>query len=238
MFLTSEKSPLPIQSWGVSTSTSDKLYLHVFNWPNDGKLYVGGLRSTPIDAYLLGEKKQVLRFEKIDSNVCMIKIPANPPDTNNTVVVLKMPENSEYDSIRLIAPNVPTRLLAFDAEIKGNGLSFGDGKKDRYYVAGLDSKEKSLSWRFKTIAAQEYNAVIKYLAGPGNGGSYSFNVGLMSTIKQVKADSTEKVITEEIYHELSIPPGIGTISINPVVNQKREVLKLLEVQLIPVKQNK
>ena len=232
------KSPLPIQSWGVSTSTSDKLYLHVFNWPNDGKLYVGGLRSTPIDAYLLGEKKQVLRFEKIDSNVCMIKIPANPPDTNNTVVVLKMPENSEYDSIRLIAPNVPTRLLAFDAEIKGNGLSFGDGKKDRYYVAGLDSKEKSLSWRFKTIAAQEYNAVIKYLAGPGNGGSYSFNVGLMSTIKQVKADSTEKVITEEIYHELSIPPGIGTISINPVVNQKREVLKLLEVQLIPVKQNK
>ena len=80
--------------------------------------------------------------------------------------------------------------------------------------------------------------MIKYLAGPANGGSYSFELGLTSTIKEVKADSTEKVITEEIYNALRIPVGLGTISIIPGMNQKKEVLKLLEVQLIPVKQNK
>ncbi len=34
--------PLPYHSWGVSTLKKNKLYLHVFNWPKDGKLYVSG----------------------------------------------------------------------------------------------------------------------------------------------------------------------------------------------------
>ncbi len=31
-------SSLPLQSWGVSTLKKNKLYLHVFSWPSDGKL--------------------------------------------------------------------------------------------------------------------------------------------------------------------------------------------------------
>jgi hypothetical protein len=31
-------SPLPLQSWGVTTMKKNLVYLHVFNWPADGKL--------------------------------------------------------------------------------------------------------------------------------------------------------------------------------------------------------
>src|SRR4051812_2236186 len=43
----STASSLPLQNWGVSTRKGNKLYLHVFNWPADGKLYVGGLKNIP-----------------------------------------------------------------------------------------------------------------------------------------------------------------------------------------------
>ncbi len=49
------RTPLPVQTWGESTLAAPKpgeggrkgntLYLHVFNWPTNGKLIVGGLKS-------------------------------------------------------------------------------------------------------------------------------------------------------------------------------------------------
>ena len=49
------RTPLPVQTWGESTLATPKrseggrkgntLYLHVFNWPTNGQLVVGGLKS-------------------------------------------------------------------------------------------------------------------------------------------------------------------------------------------------
>src|SRR5262249_7581063 len=39
------RTPLPVQTWGESTVKGNTLYLHVFNWPTNGPLIVGGLKS-------------------------------------------------------------------------------------------------------------------------------------------------------------------------------------------------
>jgi alpha-L-fucosidase len=52
-------SPLPMQSWGVSTLKGNKLYLHVFDWPSDGKLYVGGFVKISVTAYFLPNQKKL-----------------------------------------------------------------------------------------------------------------------------------------------------------------------------------
>ena len=39
------RTPLPVQTWGESTRKGSMLYLHVFNWPTNGALVVGGLKS-------------------------------------------------------------------------------------------------------------------------------------------------------------------------------------------------
>ena len=39
------RTPLPVQAWGESTRKGNTLYLHVFDWPSDGKLVVGGLKT-------------------------------------------------------------------------------------------------------------------------------------------------------------------------------------------------
>ena len=39
------RTPLPVQAWGESTRKGNALYLHVFRWPTNGELVVGGLKS-------------------------------------------------------------------------------------------------------------------------------------------------------------------------------------------------
>ena len=81
----------------------------------------------------------------------------------------------QTDSVRYVSANIPvTSLLAYDATQQGNGFSFGDGKKDRYYVEGWKTKDQSLSWKFRTSLPCNFKLIIKYVASKEtDGGIYS-----------------------------------------------------------------
>ncbi|WP_315814687.1 alpha-L-fucosidase [Paraflavitalea speifideaquila] len=135
-------SGLPLHNWGVSTRKDNKLYLHVFEWPTDGRLQVSGLPSAVKKAYLLTDaaRKPLLINQSLTSSGLRgltVQLSAKAVDTANTVVVLELDGKGRPDTISYIASNIPiTRLLAFDAVQTGKGLQYGDGKTDRYYVTG------------------------------------------------------------------------------------------------------
>ena len=167
---------MPLQSWGVTTQNGNKLYLHVFDWPKDGKLYVGGLKSAIDKAYLLTDpKKSKLLTQAIGSGDFYISVPKKAPDTANTVIVLSLKEPIKTDSVRFVAANTSlTSLLAFDANLS-KGFSFGDGKTDRFYVESWNKKEQEVSWDSRTIRPQKFKVILKYLAGKDSGGSILLN---------------------------------------------------------------
>jgi len=239
-------SGLALQSWGVTTMKKSKLYLHVFRWPTDGKLYIGGLSGDPGSAHLLGVPATKLPIIILNTTDVYIKLPLKAPDTINTVIVLELkrkfhPDVTVYinDSIRFIAPNSrQDRLLAYDATQQGKGFSFGDGKTDRYYVEGWKSKEQNLTWDFRTDKAADFKIVIKYLAPKESaGGSYALNFDDHYAERTVR--TTEKntdVVTEEIL-TLHADAGIHSMKISPLSFGKSELMKLLEIQLIPFDKN-
>src|SRR5690606_4252029 len=51
-------SPLPLQSWGAITRKDNLLYLHVFDWPKNNKLLIGGLKSEVIKVYSMADQKK------------------------------------------------------------------------------------------------------------------------------------------------------------------------------------
>ena len=173
----SNASPMPLQSWGVSTLKENKLYLHVFNWPADGKLFVGGLLSHPKKAYLLTDISKAFPIISGPSADFYITVANKAPDSINTVVVLEWEGKLVTHPSRLLAPNSTLhRLLAIDAQQNGKGFGYGDGKTNRYYVEGWKTKEQSLSWEFNTIRPGKYKIRIKYLApAESAGGSYSLS---------------------------------------------------------------
>jgi alpha-L-fucosidase len=83
------KSPLAVKpDWGRVTAKGDILYLHVFDWPADGKLLVPGLKSKATEAKILatGEK---LKFSADGAGVT-ISVPATAPDKISSTIVLKV----------------------------------------------------------------------------------------------------------------------------------------------------
>jgi alpha-L-fucosidase len=87
-----QASPFKNLPWGRCTQKkmtgSTRLYLHVFDWPTDGKLMVPGLGSKVIRAYLLSDPGQ----EEIPANPVpggiTIDVPISAPGTVNSVIVL------------------------------------------------------------------------------------------------------------------------------------------------------
>ncbi|HEY5772470.1 MAG TPA: alpha-L-fucosidase, partial [Chitinophagaceae bacterium] len=244
-FYGTDASPLPLQSCGVSTIKENKLYLHVFNWPVDGKLYVGGLLSQPKKAYLLTDISKTFPIISGSSADFYITVPNKAPDSINTVVVLEWEGKLVTHPSRLLAPNSTLdRLLAFDAQQNGKGFGYGDGKTNRYYIEGWKTKEQSLSWEFNTIRPGKYKIRIKYLApAESAGGSYSLSfftnsaeTTKLESIRQYQVETDPKntvVITRDLdIFQLSAASYI--LVIDPVSIPGTELMKLLEIQLIRV----
>ena len=241
----STASPLPLQNWGVITQKGNKLYLHVFNWPADGKLYINGLYSDVVKAYPLSDSLKKITAKYLKPQSVFVLLLDKPRDSSNTVLVVELKEKPVASRNYMLTPNSQVnRFLAFDAIQEGKGFSYGDGKRDRYYVEGWKSKDQGLAWHFRTIKPGNYKMLIKYLA-PGEiaGGSYtlSFFRNTVETTKLEKdfqykvlpAPGNSTVITQDL-GVVSLKAGSYNLMIYPITIQKSELMKLLEVQLIPM----
>jgi alpha-L-fucosidase len=225
-------SPLPLHSWGVSTIKANKLYLHIFHWPGNGKLYISGLKSSIGNIYLLADPKKQFKFSKINGRDVIIQLPLKAIDTINTVIVVELKNKLQTDSIRYVSAAIPvTRLLAYDAVLHGDGFSFGDGKANRYYVEGWKTKDQNLTWNFRTTEAASFRLTIKYLAPEETaGGTYSISLDEKVIPGEVTTDKETAVITRDL-GIVSLSPGIHKLSIFPLSINNSELMKLLEIQL-------
>lgn len=229
-------SPLALQSWGVSTMKENRIYLHVFTWPSNGKLTIGGIKSNIRKAYLLTDpQKKSLAIDFLNSEDLNISIPLKAPDTANTVIVLEMRGDIETDSLRLIASNIPTRLLAFDAELKGKGFSYGDGKSAAYYVEGWKTKEQSISWNFRNTEPATFDIVIRYVSTPETEGSYHLTLGGFTADEKVDVSPQANTIITKKIGAVKLNVGTNELIITASDIRKSELMKLLEVILTPVK---
>ena len=85
-------SPFRNLPWGRCTerrtAAGTTLYLHVFDWPSDGKLVVPGLLSDPGRAYLLAGGAPLPTGRSEDALV--VSLPLSPPDSSDPVVALEI----------------------------------------------------------------------------------------------------------------------------------------------------
>lgn len=229
-----QKGVLPIPAWGVSTQKGQNIYLHVFNWPKDGNLVVGGLKNDVETAYLLTDKsKTALAVKRLDASDLNISLPANISPNPDVVVVLEVKGKIEVDVARVISSSIPAnRFLVFDAEQHGKKMGYGDGKTNRYFVTGWKSKDSYLTWDLRVLKPAKYKVVVKYIADEG-GSSYEVKVGKFSKQEEVVASLKGAVVTKEI-GVAELGAGLAQLSVKPVAIKGTELMKLLEVQLLPI----
>ncbi len=75
--------------WGRSTTKGTSVYLHVFDWPKDGKLMVEKLVKPMQKAWLLSDADKKPLSTKASGTSMLINVPADAPDKIDTVIVLE-----------------------------------------------------------------------------------------------------------------------------------------------------
>jgi hypothetical protein len=148
------------------------VYLHVFTWPAYGGLVVGGLEGEVQRAYLLADAAhKPLKTKRLNAADLLVQGPETAPDAMDTVVVVEMKGPLQVAPGRLIAAGVErNQLLAFDAQTEGTAFTFGDGKKDRYPVSGLQRACNRLVWNIRADEPLQVRVVAKYSTPPGDPG--------------------------------------------------------------------
>ena len=72
------------------TQKPGKLYLHVFDWPKDGKLVVPGLTAKVTNAHLLAAANRAALSTTAHAGGVEVAVPAQAPDPVAAVVVLEI----------------------------------------------------------------------------------------------------------------------------------------------------
>ncbi len=94
-----QASPFKKLVWGrctqKTTAGGTRLYLHVFDWPPDGRLVVPGLYNTPQKVFLLADKAQSPLEIDRQEDALVISVPGEAPDPYNSVVVLDIEDEPD-----------------------------------------------------------------------------------------------------------------------------------------------
>ncbi len=135
-------SPFDALPWGRCTvkrrSASTTLYLHVFEWPADGKLVVPGLGSSIARSYLLAQPDSGLATSADDTGI-VVTVPATAPDPVASIVALEL----TGEPIVFRAPTITTETNVF---VNGVDVVLRSGSPEvevRYTLDGRDPSPES-----------------------------------------------------------------------------------------------
>ena len=166
-------SPFAKLAWGRSTSKLRKdggtLYLHVFDWPQDGRLVVPGLRSQVKSAALLATRQKVKAQPGADGVV--LELPGQAPDPIATVIKVELgspldvvkiwPRQSEGGSVSLTAIEADIHnVLGTDARV--------ESRRGPAYVGNWGDARAWVGWKFRIDKPGTFEVVADLASGgPG-----------------------------------------------------------------------
>ncbi len=227
-------SPFYRLPWGRCTKkVSDDgatLYLHVFEWPKDGKLLVPGLGNKVQSARLLATD-QKLKTKSGDDGVT-IDVPAEPLDPIATVIVLEvkgklqvekvLPGQSADGSITLLADLADTHGQPQVESIDGqSSIGWWTDPKD------------SVSWTFKVDKPGRFD-VMATAATPAASSKFEVVVNGQKLPAEVASTGGYQTFKTVKLGTIEIKQGPTELSIKPL-RDGWQAINLRSIVLTPVK---
>jgi alpha-L-fucosidase/lysophospholipase L1-like esterase len=220
-----ERTPLAPQSWGESTLKGNDLYLHVFDWPKDGKLLVGGLKAEISQASLLAEPKTPLPVERIGPDV-QITLPTSAPDTADSVIAVHCKTGPTGDPSRLLHTNTANTLSVFAAELLGpvdrKGWSLGKGTSITSHAKGWKTKDCAVRWKTRLTRPGTFQVTVHYDAPEADKAKIETDGGAIAAMSQQTFGGTftvtigsQKLPGEVRQQGMNMALDLGQIELKP-----------------------
>lgn len=186
------KTPLPKQGWGESALKGNKIYLHVFKWPEGGKFVVGGLKTSVKKAYLLSDKKKSsLPCQRLNDFDYEIKVPESAPNDMVSVIVLEVSGNPVCTGERLLMAHGTDVLHVYDGEKEGK-INWGQGGLTRAHVQDWKDTDSSVYWPVYCNEKKRYKVYLEHDNGKKAEGSV-FCIDFGGKVLEGKIEAPEKL---------------------------------------------
>ena len=153
--------------WGDVTTSGNKLFLSVFEWPAAGDLYLPGLKTEILSAKLLrGDDSDAIEFEKMHGWT-RLRLPSRAPEKLVSVVELELADTAQVDAAWGIDPAIGTDILAEFAAVTGATQEgkrwmekFGEWK---HVVQVTDwQPDGRATWEVDVLAPGDYQVDLTY----------------------------------------------------------------------------
>jgi alpha-L-fucosidase len=214
------------------------MYLSVFDWPQDGKLYLPGLKKEIVSARLLkGAKSEKITFKQ-DQGWIIFNVPFKAGDTPASVIELTFKSNpgpADVDQALGLSPNTGTRLLSVFAGVKGaesKAISWMEKFGEWKHVTQISKwTEASLAnWTLDVLQPGYYYVDLRYKGKGRLVWNVSTSEGIMVQNQQA---ATEKYCDYPMGTLEFKNPGKQTIKVS-LVEGDPETSSLESVYIYPV----
>ena len=137
-------SPFKSLSWGRCTqkvaSGGSRLFLHVFSWPENGRLVLPGIYNKVDRAFLLADKRKDLEAYNEKDDI-VITVPETQPDPFNTVIAVDLIGKPDVND----PPVIDSRQKIFIDKMSVSITTERENVNIRYTLDGTNPSSKSPS---------------------------------------------------------------------------------------------
>jgi len=241
--------------WGIITTKPGKVYLHVFDWPQNG-LVLFGLKNKVKRAYLLAGNVKLKFTQKNDSMAdhyaVSMALPTAAPDKNDSVIVLDTEGDVSVDPALMQQPDDSVTLPAFLSNVHkaggGEGLRFDSrGVAERWL-----NKNEWVDWNYKISKPGDFDIVVltseqKYGRDWEGGHSVTLETAGQKLTAKVENNGKEenptnpywKYVISKMGRVKIDKPGQYTLSLKPetILADKKLGLTLVSVKLVRAGKN-
>ena len=234
----STASPFKKLAWGKCTQKPGKLYLHVFDWPKDGRLVVP-VANKVTKACLLASPAEALSVTTQEGAGLTVAVPAASPDAHATVVVLEIdgaPQVVATTAALKQAADGTLTLGAADAEIIGGTAKLENKAGDIPNIGFWSNPKDRVEWTAQIVQPGVFGVELDYACAPGSGGQYRVLAnGQKLEAAVVPTQSWAGFVTLKIGEFNIEKAGPLTIAIQPVKKQGEGLMNVRSLKLKPVK---
>jgi len=161
-------SPFKHLPWGRCTKklTPDGaiLYLHVFNWPDNGKLLVPGLKNAAQRAYMLADAAKKALALQSSAEGLTLSVSAAAPDLVSSTIVLRVKGPLDIEQAGLIQDYDGSIVLpASEARLHGNEIKYETGHQ-RDNIGFWTNPADWADWEFKVTRPGKFDVTAEVAA--------------------------------------------------------------------------
>ena len=138
-------NPLKKVNWGRITAKEKRLYLHVFDWPQDDTLIVPMTPDGKVDAWMMADPSMKHLETQVTPRGLEIKINSEFQNPYASVIVL---QGTGKTTVDFFEGNTDFELYVGAADFKG-GLSVEKKADNRDNIGSWLNTSDSVSWTFK-----------------------------------------------------------------------------------------